>query len=298
MTGVAGQQTPGTLGTPFNVLAFVFQSLLQKVQTASLVKIISCTNDGGVTPVGTVVVQPLVFQLTGRSLQAVPHGQIYNVPYFRLQGGQNAIILDPQQDDIGLAVFCSRDIANVKADPEGAVANGGAPPGSLGMFDWADGLYLGGFLNGEPTQYVEFSATGVNVVSPTKITLQAPTVEIDASTLFKVAAGAINETATGDAKLVGNTVEIQAGTTATVSGATTNVQATGTATVSGAAVDLAGPVSQTGGGSASFSGALTAASVDSPIITSDGTNVHTHEHGPGTYTAGATAVTGDSGAPI
>lgn len=173
---VKGQTNPGTLGTEYNVFAFVVQQLLQNVRTNSLVKVISCTNDGGLAPVGRVVVQPLVFQMTG-SLQFIPHGQIADVPYLRIQGGKNACIIDPEPGDIGLACFCSRDIANVKADPQAAVAAGGASPGSFGVFDWADGLYLGGFLNQVPEQYFRFSADGIEVVSPTKITLQAPDIE-------------------------------------------------------------------------------------------------------------------------
>ena len=273
VTAVAGQQTPGTLGTEYNVLAFVIQQLLQKVQTNTLVKVISCTNDGELAAVGRVVVQPLVFQASGGNLQMVPHGEIADVPYLRIQGGTDAVIIDPKPGDIGMAAFCSRDIANIKADPQAAVAAGGAAPGSFGTFDWADGLYLGGFLNQQPTQYVRFSSTGIEVVSPTKITLQAPTVEVDASTLFKVAAGAVDIEATGDAKLVGDTVE---------------VNGTASVTVTSPDIELAGPVSQTGGGASTFSGPLAA----------QGTDVHTHEHSAGTYNIGGTPVTGNSGAPI
>jgi hypothetical protein len=268
---VVGQQNPGTLGTEYNVLVFVIAQLLAKIQTATLVKVISCTNDGGLSPVGRVVVQPMVFQVS--SLQIEPHGEISDVPYFRLQGGANAVILDPEPNDIGICVFASRDIANIKADPQGAVAAGGATPGSAGQFDWADGLYVGGVLNGLPSQYVRFAAGLVEIVSPTKIRLAAPTVEVDASTLFKIAAGAIDAEATGDAKLAGATAE---------------VQAAGAAKVSGATIELAGPVSQTGAGASSFSGSLAA----------QGTDVHTHHHLPGSYVAGATPVTGNSGNPV
>lgn len=297
---VTGHATPGTIGTEYNTLAFVFGQLLQKIQTVSLVEVLSCTNDGELSPVGRVSVQPLVFQVSG-SGTITPHGEISDLPYMRLQGGDNAVIIDPKPGDIGIALFCSRDIANVKADPQAAVAAGGATPGSFGTFDWADGLYVGGVLNGNPTQYIRFSSSGIEIVSPTKITLRAPTVEVDASalfkvvtdtseidatTLFKVAAGAVDIEATGDAKLAGSTVE--------VSGATTSVSATGTATVSGAAIVLAGPVSQTGGGTASFSGSINTTTGD---VTAQGTSLHTHVHGPGTYVAGPTSVTGNSAPP-
>lgn len=45
----------------------------------------------------------------------------------------------------------------------------------------ADALYIGGILNGVPTQYVQFAADGIHLVSPTKVTVQAPNVEIDGS---------------------------------------------------------------------------------------------------------------------
>lgn len=269
---VTGQTNPGTMGTEYNVLAFVIGQLLNKVQTVTLVQVLSCTNDGELSPVGRVSVQPMVFQVSG-SGQASAHGEIADIPYLRVQGGTDAFIIDPKPGDIGMAAFCSRDIANIKANPVAAVAAGGATPGSFGTFDWADGLYLGGFLNAVPVQFIRFSSTGIEVVSPTKITLRAPTVEVDASTLFSVAAGAVDIEATGDAKIAGATVE---------------AQATGTATVSGAAIVLAGPVSQTGAGASTFSGSLAVQDTD----------VHTHHHLPGTYVAGATPVTGNSGNPV
>ncbi|RYY79987.1 MAG: phage baseplate protein [Moraxellaceae bacterium] len=104
--------------------------------------------------------------------RAVPHGVIHKIPYFRLQGGRNAIILDPQIGDIGMCGFCSRDSSAVIANKD--FGN----PGSFRKFDWADGLYFGGFLNGTPSQYIRFSESGIDLVSPTKITLDAPEVEV------------------------------------------------------------------------------------------------------------------------
>lgn len=176
-------QSAADVAGDYATLQFVVQSLLGRMATITLVKVVACTNDGGVSPYGFVNVIPLVNQMTG-DRQAVPHGTVYRLPYFRLQGGTNAVILDPKPDDIGLAAFASRDISSVKADPAAAVANanagkGGANPGSLRQFSMADGLYFGGFLNGVPEQYVQFNADGITVVSPTKVTIQAPAIELD-----------------------------------------------------------------------------------------------------------------------
>lgn len=190
---VVGQQNPGTLGSEYNVMVFVIAQLLAAMQTATVVKVISCTNSGGLEPVGRVTVQPMIMQFS--SLQLVPHGEIAEVPYMRVQGGTDAFILDPKPDDLGVCVFASRDISNLKADPQGAVAAGGAAPGSRAQFDWADGLYLGGVLNGTPTQYVRFAAGLVEIVSPTKIRLAAPEIELAGAV---AQTGGANSTFSGD----------------------------------------------------------------------------------------------------
>ncbi len=177
--GYTGNADPGAGAGEFGALSFLVNQILARVSTVTLVKIVAVTNSGGVSPVGFVDVQPLVNQVDGAG-NATPHGVVHNLPYFRLQGGTNAIILDPQVGDIGMCGFASRDISSVKASK--AQTN----PGSGRVFDMADGLYFGGVLNGIPVQYMAFSASGIDVVSPTRIRHFAPIVEINASTSFTV----------------------------------------------------------------------------------------------------------------
>lgn len=177
--GYRGPADATSGGSPFNENLFLIRQVLAGISTAKLVQIVAVTNAGGVSPVGFVDVLPLVNQLDGNN-NAVPHGVVHNLPYFRLQGGTDAVILDPKVGDIGAAIFSDRDISAVKSSK--AQAN----PGSKRQFDMADGLYIGGYLNGVPQQYVRFSGAGISVVSPSKITLRAPLVEVDASTSFTV----------------------------------------------------------------------------------------------------------------
>jgi hypothetical protein len=172
-------QTPSDAQTEYAMLRASFQRFLSRLAGPTLVQVLSCTNAGGLTAVGTVNVQALVNQVSGNGT-AQPHGPVYSLPYLRIQGGANAIIMDPQADDIGMACFCSRDISAVKSSK--AQAN----PGSARMWDWADGLYIGGYLNGVPNQYMQYNSTGIAVVSPTQILLQAPTIILDASTQVTV----------------------------------------------------------------------------------------------------------------
>lgn len=173
--GYAGQARAAEGGDEYGALMFVIGQSLARLNTATLVRILSVTNDGGLSPVGFVDVQPLVNQLDGAG-NAVPHAVLHNLPYFRLQGGSDAVILDPKVGDIGMAAFGSRDLSAVKASKQQA------NPGSWRTHDMADGLYFGGLLNGTPVQYVQFTSGGINVVSPSKVTVQAPDIEMNAAT--------------------------------------------------------------------------------------------------------------------
>lgn len=168
----------------YNAVHFLVRTMLSGLCTATLVQVKGVTNSGGVAPVGFVDVQPLVNLLDGNG-QAIPHGTIYHCPYVRMQGGSNAVILDPQVGDIGIAVFADRDISSVCANK--STSN----PGSGRRFNWADAMYIGGVLNGTPNQYVEFSASGITISSPTAVTLTAPSVSINASGAVTITSGSL-----------------------------------------------------------------------------------------------------------
>lgn len=174
-------QQPADVASDYATTRFIIEALLSRVSTCTLVRVVACTNDGGLSPVGTVDVQPLVNQIAGDG-SAWPHGRLYTLPYCRAQGGVNAVILDPQPGDLGLVVFASRDISAIKSSAGKAqaadAATRGLNPGSKRQYDMSDGLYVGGLLNGTPEQFVRFSSTGLELVSPSKITLTAPTIEL------------------------------------------------------------------------------------------------------------------------
>jgi hypothetical protein len=169
-----GSLTPSSSWGEYNQLWFVIQQLVSRIQTATVVQVQSCTNDGGVSPFGFVNVTPLVNQVDGNG-NATPHGIVNGLPYLRIQGGSNAVIIDPQEGDLGIAVFASRDITKVKNTQAQAV------PDSLRMFDYADGMYLGGLLNAAPTQYLQFNENGITVLSPTAVAITAPQIQAGAS---------------------------------------------------------------------------------------------------------------------
>jgi hypothetical protein len=201
-----GQQGPATPANEYNAMAFMIQQAMLRMQTVTLVKVMA-VHGAGVVPVGTVDVQPLVNQMTGNR-QAVPHATVYGIPFFRLQGGASAIVCDPHVGDIGLCGFASRDISAVKATR--AAAN----PGSFRTFDYADGLYIGGFLNIAPTQYLQFDdTTGVTLVSSVKVKIQAPVIELDGTTSLTINTPALSFAPTAGSVTIG-----AAGASVTIAG--------------------------------------------------------------------------------
>jgi hypothetical protein len=154
--GYAGQQSPSDSASGFNVQNFIVWQILSRVRTVTPVKVVTVQNDGGVSPTGFVDVQPLVDMIDGLG-QATQHGIINNLMYFRLQGGKNAVIIDPEVGDIGVALIADRDVSAIKASKKQG------PPGSRRMFDLADGIFVGGILNAAPEQYVQFNGDGMKL---------------------------------------------------------------------------------------------------------------------------------------
>lgn len=171
-------QTPASVASEYATIAFIVQQLTSGMATAALVRVQACTNNGSLTPVGTVDVQLLVDQITEDG-QTIPHGTIFKAPYQRMQGGTNAVILDPEPGDLGVCVFAMRDSSSVKADPDAARNRqpvAGAPPGSRRIFSLSDALYIGGMLNAVPVQFLQFAADGIVVKSPVAISFEAPVI--------------------------------------------------------------------------------------------------------------------------
>lgn len=150
-----GQMSLDDASSEVNAIAFMIRAMMARMSTMKLVKVIAVhPGDGDPGPAGTVDVLPLVNQVDGNN-NSMPHGTVYGIPWFRIQGGGAAIICDPAVDDVGYVVVSDRDISAVKTSG-GKQSN----PGSFRKFDLADGIYVGGCLNAAPTSYVRFKADG------------------------------------------------------------------------------------------------------------------------------------------
>lgn len=150
---------------------FIIQQLISNVHTMIPVKVISVSiPEDTLSPIGRCEVQPLVQQVDGNN-NVYGRGQIINVPYLRVQGGKNAVVLDPVKDDIGLCGFCERDISMVKR------TGAEAAPNTRRQYSLNDAVYMFTMMGDTPEQYVHFMQNEIHIKATNKIVLDAPMVE-------------------------------------------------------------------------------------------------------------------------
>lgn len=153
--------------TPLNQLEFLIKTLMREISTVKVVKVVS-VEAGDTNAAGYVDVLPLVAQVDawGNSL---PMAVIHHLPYFRLQAGRAAVVLDPVPGDIGIICCEQSDCSAVK---QGQTET--AQPGSWRKFDQADGFYIGGFLNTAVDTFVRLAQDGsVKVKAPGNVIIDA-----------------------------------------------------------------------------------------------------------------------------
>lgn len=173
-TSDTGQFGATNTTSEINAHTFLVQQMLGRISTSTPVKVVAvypAAVGDQTASLGTVDVLPLVNQQDGAG-KITKHQTVYGIPYSRIQGGKSAIIMDPKVGDRGLLVSASRDISSVKTNR--AQAN----PGSRRRFSLSDGMFVGGFLNDKPTNYIQVDdVLGVVITTPKdlKITVSGTT---------------------------------------------------------------------------------------------------------------------------
>lgn len=151
-----------TSGHPWNRDQFmVYQYLKNRVHTCSIVQVTEVFPMPPGAAVGDkagVVNVKLMLEQEDNEGNLIETMKLYNLPYVRYQGGPCAVVVDPEPDTFGIAIFCERDISKFKRRQEPNT------PNSQRMFDQADGIYLGGILNKPPTIYLRIDKTAGVIV--------------------------------------------------------------------------------------------------------------------------------------
>ncbi|HFD3343746.1 TPA: Gp138 family membrane-puncturing spike protein, partial [Klebsiella quasipneumoniae subsp. similipneumoniae] len=109
----------------------------------------------------TLTVFPLVTG-TNASGGSIENQDVYNVPFIQYQAGNSSVKMTPRVGDIGLVIACDKDITNVKK------SKSGGPPPTQRRHSYSDAVYITAIasLNGEPTEFAEFTGSGINIKSP------------------------------------------------------------------------------------------------------------------------------------
>lgn len=172
---------------PLNSMEFFIRSLISQVVSTSLPVVVTAVErKGEEAGAGYVTVKPLL-QPRNNSGEGLEVTTIPKLPYFRLQHGKAAIICDPKVGDIGLAVVAKHDISNINGSTTPKV------PATYRKFDPSDSFYIGGFWGKAPEVFIHLEDEGtIKIKAPTKITMEAPECEVNASTSFIVNSAQIN----------------------------------------------------------------------------------------------------------
>lgn len=174
LTNARPEQTVGGIAQD----KFIIQQLISRIRTTTMVVVTDVTvPQDKLAPIGRCSIRPLVQQIDGNN-NVYSRGEIKNVPYLRVQGGKNAVIIDPVVGDVGLAGFCDRDISMVKRTGESAA------PNTRRQYDINDAVYMFTCMSGEPEQYIHFTENEIHVTSPSKVLIDSPLVE--ATQNFKI----------------------------------------------------------------------------------------------------------------
>ena len=158
---------------------YIINNLIANIHTMMPVKILSVTvPPDSLAPIGRCEVLPLVQQIDG-SNNVYPMGKIVNVPYLRVQGGSNAIVIDPQVGDVGLCGFCERDISIVKRTGELSA------PDTRRKYDINSAVYMFTMMSGTPTQYIHFKSSGVDIKTTGDLNINGLIIKADGTLITK-----------------------------------------------------------------------------------------------------------------
>ena len=138
---------------------FIIQQLISNVHTMIPVEVVSISvPTDTLAPIGRCSVKILVQQIDGNN-NVYSGGTVINVPYLRVQGGKNAVVLDPVVGDVGLCGFCERDISMVKR------TGAEAAPNTRRQYSLNDAVYMFTMMSGTPEQFVHFKDIGIDIKS-------------------------------------------------------------------------------------------------------------------------------------
>ena len=183
----------------YNGLIYIINNVINnKINTAEIVRVIANNGDG------TIDVMPVIRGVDAEE-NAIEETPVFGVKFFQWQYGVNAIMAQPAVGDVGLLIVCTKDTKNIQ----------GGIVGDLGMFELESGIYLGGLFgfNIEPTQFINFTDTGIEITTDKDITVNGANVNVNATTAANVFAPVVSLGASGGKKVALDGDPVKSGNT-------------------------------------------------------------------------------------
>lgn len=151
-------------------LTYIFEMLLSGKFFIEIAKVVAIR---GSAPNIVVDVLPLLSRVDQTGAM-IANSILYDIPVWRLQRGSSAVIMNPVIGDIGIVGVCDRDTTLVRANLKESV------PGSKRKHNKSDGVYFGGVLNAQPTQFIEFADGAINITTPNPVNINCSSANVTA----------------------------------------------------------------------------------------------------------------------
>ncbi len=182
-TNYKGNRIHSSSNTQYNALDFLIKNTMHSMlNTALPVKVVEVIEemalDGGSKTLYLSLL-PLILQYDAYG-KVLENQIIYKVPCFSLQSGKAAILMKPEVNDIGIAIFAQQDISQLSNIPK--------KPASYRSFSFADAIYIGsiqGMGTTEPEIFIKFLQEGeIEIEAKESVRIKSAKVEIVADDIL------------------------------------------------------------------------------------------------------------------
>lgn len=163
---------PDDTNTDANTQRYMMERFLSGKMFTTIV-MVKAVYPGEENQMSFVDVRPMVHGTNGAG-EMIERGDIFNVPVWRLQAGDRAVIMDPEVGDIGFISCCDEDSRNVKKNQSPSL------PASSRNHSYGDAIYMGGLLNQAPLQFAKFHRDGIDIVTPLDVNVNGRVVSVNA----------------------------------------------------------------------------------------------------------------------
>ncbi len=160
---------PESTKTDSGAISFIFEKLLLEKTFIELVTVVASYPD-----TQTVDIKPLVARSDSEG-KPIANSVVHGITYLRWQCGNSALIMDPVVGDIGLMAVSDRDSSAVR------LTRAESLPVTRDSHSRTDGVYLGGLLNMQPSQFIELKNGAINITTPDKVNVTCGAAMIVAS---------------------------------------------------------------------------------------------------------------------